>query len=114
MEIFLAIFSGIVLEPKNGTPEWSRMRQDAARMRKDLDPARSSPPSVRMSCRKGLETPLAAGLAAGAGGLRSLEVLAVHPWAQEFVYAAIYCLAMYFLGTALFSQHCCAQHASRS
>ena len=66
--------------------------QEAARMRKDLDPARSSPPSVqisyrnlcRISCRKGLETPLAAGLAAGAGGLGSLEALAVHPWAQEF------------------------------
>ena len=40
--------------------------------------------SGRISCRKGLETPLAAGLAAGAGGLGSLEALAVHPWAQEF------------------------------
>ena len=46
-----------------------------------------SPPSVqisyrnlcRISCRKGLETPLAAGLAAGAGGLGSSEALAVHP-----------------------------------
>jgi hypothetical protein len=45
------------------------------------------PPSVqicyrnlcRMSCRKGFETPLAAGLAAGAGGLGPLEALAVHP-----------------------------------
>ena len=42
----------------------------------------------RMSCRKGLETPLAAGLAADAGGLGSFEALAVHPWAQEFLYAA--------------------------
>ena len=48
------------------------------------------PPSVqisyrnlcRMSWRRGLETPLAAGLAAGAGGLGSLEALAVHTWAQ--------------------------------
>ena len=45
--------------------------------------------SGRISCRKGLETPLAAGLAASAGGLGSLEALAVHPWALEFLYAAI-------------------------
>ena len=99
VEVFLVTCSGTVLEPKKGTPEWSRMwqneagcGQEAARMRKDLDPARSSPHSVqipyrnlcRMSCRKGLETPLAAGLAAGVGGykssLGSLEALAVHPW----------------------------------
>ena len=35
-----------------------------------------------------IEMPLAAGLAAGAGGLGSLEALAVHPWAQEFLHAA--------------------------
>ena len=44
--------------------------------------------SGRISCRKELETPLAAGLAAGAGELGSLEALAVHPVAQEFLYAA--------------------------
>ena len=33
----------------------------------------------RMSCRKGLETPLAAGLAAGAGGLGSLRGLGCPP-----------------------------------
>jgi hypothetical protein len=64
-------------------------------MRKNLEPARSSPPPsvqvscrnlCRISCRKGLETPLAAGLAAGADGLGSLEALAVHPWSQEFLY----------------------------
>ena len=36
------------------------------------------------------KTPLAAGLAASAGGLGSSEALAVHPWAQEFLYAANY------------------------
>ena len=41
------------------------------------------------SCRKGLETPLEAGLAAGAGRLGS-EAEAVHPWAQEFKYAATF------------------------
>ena len=74
------------------------MWQDAARMRKNLDPARSPPPLYRLlaeifagyPAEKGLETPLAAGLAAGAGGLGSLEALAVRPWAQEFLYAAIY------------------------
>ena len=30
------------------------------------------------------------GLAAGAGGLGSLGPLAVHPWGQEFLYAAMY------------------------
>ena len=76
------IFSGTVLEPKRERQNGQNAAgggQEAARMRKDLDPARSSPPSVqisygnlcRMSCRKGLETPLAAGLAAGAGGLGS-------------------------------------------
>ena len=75
----------------------AKRRQNAARMQTDLDLARSSPPSVqiscrnlcRKSCRKGFETPLAAGLAASAGGLGSLEALAVHPWAQESLYSAI-------------------------
>ena len=90
LEVFLVIFSGTVLEPKKGTPEWSRMRQDAAECGQDAEEFVSGqefPPSVqisyrnlcRMFCRKGLETPLAAGLAAGAGGLGSSEALAVHP-----------------------------------
>ena len=73
------------------------MEQNAAGCGQDAEEFGSGqefpPPSVqisyrnlcRMSCRKGLETPLAAGLAAGAGGLGSLEALAVHPWAQEFL-----------------------------
>ena len=97
MEVILGIFLGTVLEHKNGTPGWLGCGQESARMRMVLDPARTSPPSAqisyrrlcRMSCRKGLETPLAAGLAASAGGLGSLEALAVHPWAQEVFYAAI-------------------------
>ena len=104
MEVFLGIFLETVLEPKNKTPGWlgcGRMQQDAARMRPGcgriwIRPG--VPPSVqipyrnlcRMSCRKGLETPLAACLAAGAGGLGSLEALAVHPWGLEFLYAAMF------------------------
>ena len=87
------------MEPKNGMERQAarmkqnsaKWRQDAARMRKNLDLARSPPPVqiscrnlCRMSCRKGLETPLAAGLAAGAGGLGFLEALAVHPWGLDF------------------------------
>ena len=83
LEVFLMIFSGTVLEPKKGAPEWSRMRQDAAKRRprgdqdaEEFGSGQEFPPSVqisyrnlcRVSCRKGLETPLlAAGLAAGAG-----------------------------------------------
>ena len=94
LDFFGGIFSGTFWHPKrerqNGQNA-AECGQDAARMRKDLDPARSSPPVqisyrnlCRMSCRKGLEMPLAAGLAAGAGGFGSLEALAMQPWAQEF------------------------------
>ena len=93
MEAILGSFLGTVLELKNGTPEWSRMQQDreefGAGQECTLPPVQISYRNLcRMSCRKGLETPLAAGLAAGAGGLGSLEPLAVHPWTQEFLYAA--------------------------
>ena len=81
LEVFSVIFSGTILGPKNGTPGWSRMWQEAARIRPEFGSVQEFPPFVqiscrnlrRMSCRKGLETPLAAGLAAGAGGLDSFQ-----------------------------------------
>ena len=76
------IFSGTVLDPKTGTPEWTGC-------------SRRRPECGRMSCRKGLETPLAAGLAAGAGGLGSLEALAAHPWAHIDLFEHRFC--WYFL-----------------
>ena len=65
-----------------------RMRQEAAKRQQNAEGFGSGqefPPSVqiscrnlcRMSCRKEVETPLAAGLAASAGRLGFLEALAV-------------------------------------
>ena len=95
MEVFLGMFLETVLESKNGAPEWPGCGQDAEEFGSGQE---FGPHSVqisyrnlcRMSCRKGLETPLAAGLAADAGGLGSLEALAVLPGALEFSYATIY------------------------
>ena len=91
MEVFWISFWGYSWEPfripNMERQDAAKRRQDAAkrlqnagRMRKNLEPARSTPSpcidflqkSGRISCRKRLETPLAAGLAAGAGGFRPL------------------------------------------
>ena len=77
----MGIFLETVLEPKRerqNEAECSRGGQEAARMRKDLDPAWSSPPLYRFlteifagcPAEKDLRRPLAASLAAGAGGYR--------------------------------------------
>ena len=90
LEVFLETFSGTFLEPKHGTPGWLECGQAAAgcgQNAEEFGSGQEFPPFVqisyrnlcRMSCRKGLETPLAASLAASAGGLGSLEALAVHP-----------------------------------
>ena len=89
LEFVLEIFLGAVLEPKNGTPEWpgcGRRRPRGGQNEEGFGSGQEFPPSVqiyyrnlcRMSCSKGLQMPLAAGLAAAAGGLGSLEALAVH------------------------------------
>ena len=94
LEVFLRSCWGYFHEPFWIPKKCSRTKQNAAgagRRRTECGRILSRPKvsphpytDGRISCRKGLETPLAAGLAAGAGGLGSLEALAVHPWAQEF------------------------------